>query len=325
MAKPRIFISSTYYDLKQTREDLAQFILSLGYEPIRNEEGNIPYGQHEQLENYCYKEIQNVDILVSIIGGRYGSESSHSSWSISNEELRTALKENKQVYIFIDKNVLSEYETYLCNKDVPGIKYRYVDNTKVYQFIEEIKKLSNNNNIKAFETSAEIQQYLKEQLAGLFQSFLSNLSKMKDYDLSSRLENATRTLEHLADFIKETNKGNEEGIAKLLRMNHPFIKQLSMTLNLKFEVSIDNISGLRDLLSSMAWAEQNQNNSNNEGLLVWEKYISELEHQQLIISNYIFESSGELKNIKVSNWDNSWLRLEVLKNDSFITSDDLPF
>ncbi|WP_222102500.1 DUF4062 domain-containing protein [Gilliamella apicola] len=45
MAKPRIFISSTFYDLKHIRHDLHSFIESLGYEPIRNKEGNISYGK----------------------------------------------------------------------------------------------------------------------------------------------------------------------------------------------------------------------------------------------------------------------------------------
>ena len=73
MAKPRVFISSTFYDLRQIRVELDKFIESLGYEPIRNEEGDIPYGKDEALQEYCYKEILNVDILVSIIGSRYGS------------------------------------------------------------------------------------------------------------------------------------------------------------------------------------------------------------------------------------------------------------
>ena len=142
MAKPRVFISSTYYDLKQTREDIASFLINLGYEPVRNEEGNIPYGKDEKLTEYCYKEIRNVDILVAIIGGRFGSLSEKDSpWSVSNEELRTALKNEKQVYIFIEKNVESEYGTYLENKD-REIKYRYVDDVRIYQFIEEIKSLS---------------------------------------------------------------------------------------------------------------------------------------------------------------------------------------
>lgn len=100
MAKPRVFISSTFYDLRQVRQDLDQFIMSLGYEPIRNEEGDIPYGKDAELEKYCYDEIKNCDILVSIIGGRLGSESVIGPYSISQIELKTALKENKQIYIF---------------------------------------------------------------------------------------------------------------------------------------------------------------------------------------------------------------------------------
>ncbi|HJS00911.1 MAG TPA: DUF4062 domain-containing protein, partial [Flavobacterium sp.] len=73
MAKPRVFISSTFYDLKYIRTEIDQFLESLGYQPIRNEEGDIPYGKDDALEEYCYKEIQNIDILISIIGGRFGT------------------------------------------------------------------------------------------------------------------------------------------------------------------------------------------------------------------------------------------------------------
>ena len=152
MAKPRIFISSTFYDLRQVRSDLNMFIESLGYETIRNEEGDIPYGKDEALEEYCYKEIKSIDILISIIGGRFGSESKRNTSSISQIELKTALKEGKQVYTFIDKNVLSEYETYLLNKE-SEVQYKYVDDNRIYKFIEEIKSLNTNNNIKISKIS----------------------------------------------------------------------------------------------------------------------------------------------------------------------------
>ena len=106
MAKPRIFISSTFYDLKQIRIELDRFIENLGYEPVRNEEGDIPYGKAEDLQQYCYKEIDNVDILISIIGSRYGSPATgEKEYSVSQKELKTALNANKQVFVFIDKNV----------------------------------------------------------------------------------------------------------------------------------------------------------------------------------------------------------------------------
>lgn len=49
MAKPRVFISSTYYDLKNVRADLDRFIKEQGYEPVLNEHGNIPYGSEKKI------------------------------------------------------------------------------------------------------------------------------------------------------------------------------------------------------------------------------------------------------------------------------------
>lgn len=37
--KPRIFVSSTFYDLKYMRDDLANFIRAHDFEPIMFEEG----------------------------------------------------------------------------------------------------------------------------------------------------------------------------------------------------------------------------------------------------------------------------------------------
>ena len=116
MAHPRIFVSSTYYDLKNVRVSLNSFIAQMGYDATLNEEGNIAYGKSDSLDIYCYDEIQNCDIVVSIIGGRYGSSASDGSSSISQRELKTALDLGKQVYIFVDRNVLSEYATFRRNK-----------------------------------------------------------------------------------------------------------------------------------------------------------------------------------------------------------------
>ena len=223
MARPRIFISSTFYDLKQIRAELDMFIESLGYKPIRNEEGDIPYGKDEALEEYCYKEIKNVDILVSIIGGRFGSTSKKNESSISQLELRTALKEGKQVYIFIEKNVLAEYETYLLNKNKEDITYKYIDNIKIYKFIEEIKSLSANNNIKGFEMASDINKYLKEQFAGLFQRFLGEQIRLKEISLITSLERTSEALNKLVNFLSLENKGKTEEVNKILNINHPLI------------------------------------------------------------------------------------------------------
>ena len=259
MAKPRIFISSTFYDLRQVRADLELFLDQIGYEAVRNEEGDIPYGKEEALEEYCYNEIKSVDILVSIVGGRYGSESRRQPLSISQMELRTALKESKQVYIFIDKNVLSEYETYLLNKDSSNLKFKYVDNVKIYEFIEEIKGLGANNNIKGFETSVEITKYLKEQFAGLFQRFLEDQARVKEISLIKNLEKTAQTLNKLVNFLSEENKDQTEEINRILTVNHLLVENLKIRLEIPYNFYIEGLSDMTELFKARGFSYHNDN------------------------------------------------------------------
>ena len=74
MAKPRIFVSSTYYDLKHIRTNIEAFIKQMGYEPVLFESGDIPFHHDKPLDESCYKEIENSHMQVLIIGGRYGSK-----------------------------------------------------------------------------------------------------------------------------------------------------------------------------------------------------------------------------------------------------------
>lgn len=258
MARPRVFISSTYYDLKQTRENLDQFLHSLGYDTVRNEHGDIPYGNKEELEKYCYKEVNNIDILVSIIGGKFGSEAKNSEWSISNEELRTAINYGKQVYIFIEKSVYNEYGTYLLNKDNEGTKYKYVDDVRIYQFLEEIHKLTTNNNIKTFDSSSEIQEYLKEQFAGLFQSFLEASAKSKDFSLSKKLEELVGRFEALSDKYVQANKDAEQTLRQVQYVTHPVVHRISSLMHIQFGIWFDDYTKLNALLRAYEWTQEDR-------------------------------------------------------------------
>ena len=178
MTGPRVFVSSTFYDLKQVRADLESFIEEMGYEPILHEKGSIPYGKHKPPEAYAYQEVELCDIMVSIIGGRFGTESKQErGYSISQNELRRAIAKGVPIYIFIDKNVDTEFYTYLENKKNPRVRYRFVDNTRVFEFIEDLRKLPCNNAIFTFEKCSEIIDYLKAQWAGSFRNFLQEQKK----------------------------------------------------------------------------------------------------------------------------------------------------
>ncbi|MFA9193541.1 DUF4062 domain-containing protein [Flavobacterium sp. FBOR7N2.3] len=315
MAKPRIFISSTFYDLKYIRTEIDQFLESLGYQPIRNEEGDIPYGKDDALEEYCYKEIQNIDILISIIGGRFGTESKSKDLSISNLELKIALQENKQVYIFIEKNVLAEFETFLLNKEQP-IKYKHVDDVRIYQFIEEIKSLPNNNNIKGFETNSDIIFYLKEQFAGLFQRFLQNQSRIKEISLINKLDSTSKTLNQLVNFLSQENKENTEEVNRILMINHPLVEEIKEYLRIDYLFYIQELLDVENLLKARSF------NGINSDAKYWNfEHIRRNKKQKLSISREIFDDDMKLKFYKKTDWKKSFVKFIEEEDED----DDLPF
>ena len=216
MAKPRVFISSTYYDLKNVRADLDRFIKEQGYEPVLNEHGNIPYGSEKKLEEYCYKEIELCDMLISIIGGRFGSESFNKKYSISQQELRAAIDLNKPIYIFIEKNVMAEFKTFEKNKGTENIKYASVDDKRIYQFVDEVQMLPVGNPIAPFETASDITIYLKEQWSGLFQRLLKESSRQKEVRLLEDMQGMISTLKQMVTFLSSEKTKGDRAISDIL-------------------------------------------------------------------------------------------------------------
>lgn len=200
MAKPRIFVSSTYYDLKHIRASLSLFIDSLGYESILFEKGQIAFVSDDPLDISCYREAASADIFVLIIGGRYGSETSEvpikskSQYtdynSITHKEYETASHNHIPTYILIEKGVYAEYQTYKNNRENNDIKYAHVDNVSIFKLIDEIHNKPNNNPIFSFEKYNEIEEWLREQWAGLFKDFLAKRGNIKKFEsLQKQVQN----------------------------------------------------------------------------------------------------------------------------------------
>lgn len=324
MARPKIFISSTFYDLKQIRNDLEVFIRDLGYDPVLNERGNIPYGNTEKLEEYCYKEIDQVEILVSIIGNRFGTGSQHAPHSISQMELNTAIKRGKQVYIFVEKAVEAEYRTYAHNKDVP-IKYQAVDNVEVYRFLEQVKALPTNNAIAQFESSQDIIRYLREQWAGLFQRFLQEQQRSKEVNVLERMESVAETLDQLVTFLTDERKNTNAGIRQILLMNHPLFEKIKRLTNTPYRVFFVSYQELN------TWLEQRRYKyvETPPGSFEWSMSDERTGKTSILsISDEVFEADGSLKIITAHEWNEEWLNFWVHEDPSLsppISANDIPF
>jgi hypothetical protein len=186
MAKPRVFVSSTYYDLKHIRASLEAFITELGYDPVLSERGHIPYAHDRPLDESCYSEVDNSHIYVLIVGGSYGSEISATKdstdkpkdhyESITKREYETAARKDLPIYVLIEKSVYAEYRTFEKNRANKDIVYAHVNRVDVFHFIEEILTKKRNNPIHTFERFADIKEWLREQWAGRFRDLLSQKS-----------------------------------------------------------------------------------------------------------------------------------------------------
>jgi len=219
MAKPRVFVSSTYYDLKHVRSSLDLFVESLGFEPILSEKGNIAYTPDSPLDESCYREAASADIFVLIIGGRYGSEASGKEKapnrafferyeSITKKEYQSASDRDIPVYVLVESSVYSEYQTYLRNKEKKDITYAHVDSANVFRLIEDILAKPRNNPTHTFERFSDIEAWLREQWAGFFRELLQKQSQQQQLSaLGAQVSDLRAINETLRKYLEAVMQG----------------------------------------------------------------------------------------------------------------------
>lgn len=258
MAAPRVFISSTYYDLRHVREDVGNFIKSMGYEPVMHDRGGVTYAQSETLEASCYNELQNCDIVICIIGNKYGSKSQDGDLSITMKELMSAIKARKKIYIYILKDVYIENKTYSKNKNNKEFEPASVDNIKIHEFVAEIQENVKNHPIETFENISDIIDNLKAQFAGLFQRLLAQEAAATEtktaYDLQSSADKIKNTIDQFDETVQDFFKRFDGTIFRTNFAVRYLQKKLGHT---KYQLFISNKDELFDFLLSMGFNEAN--------------------------------------------------------------------
>ena len=255
MAKPRVFVSSTYYDLKYVRERLERLISSYCFEPILFESDDVFFNPNIKLDASCYKEVENCHMMLLIVGGRYGSLASEQKdqyeenyISITQNEYETARKKGIPVMVFVEQSVYTEYKTYLANKKtIPdNFNYAFVDDIRVFHFISKLEQGA----IKIFNKVDDIEHYFSHQIAGMMLTYLKQLQEDKN---NAEVKNAvdeiklvSQSMQQMINSIGEkVFESERDKYEKLLtQQNHDlidfFIKLLNqnITTNL-FSYSIE--------------------------------------------------------------------------------------
>ena len=320
VAKPRVFVSSTYFDLRVIRADIARFIKEIGYEPVLFERGHIPYGKEEPLEEYCYNEISTCDIVVAIIGGRIGSTSKDSKNSITQKELKTAIDNGKQVYIFVERSVHAEYRTYENNKELKDFKPVSVDSTQVFQFLESVYALPGGNPVEPFEISEDITRYLREQWSGLFQRLLQESARQREINIIENLQSTTATLNSIVKLLsEERTKGVDAAIKDILLSSHPAFAAIKKSAQIPYRVVFYTFDELDTLLTARQFTREEF--TFDDDIYEWRNGKSEY---GIEVNKNIFDESGKLKIFSLEEWEEDWIKKFDIKKTAQ-DDDDIPF
>lgn len=222
MAIPKVFISSTCYDLKYIRENLLYFIENIGFEAILSEESRIFYNPMIHVQDSCLNEVRNCQIFVLIIGGRFGSKFKETEYSITNAEYKEAIKNKIPIFTLVEENVYNQSFVYEENKmndeiDETKIKYPAIDSIKIFDFINEVKHNTYNNAIVSFKNFSGIENYLKNQWAGMLYSFLIEKNNKEKYDEQfNYLKDISNKIEVISNQILRSVGTQKAKVIKLL-------------------------------------------------------------------------------------------------------------
>ena len=204
--KPRIFVSSTFYDLKYVREDLSSFIKAHDFEPILFEDGDIGYVPGKPLDQSCYKTMHSTDMVLLIIGGNYGSPATGEKKEafteymsvtrnefkeavdeeVKNERMKTELVTNVSHDLRTPLTAIITYTDLLKNEKDEEKRKEYISvlerkSLRLKVLIEDLFEIS-----KAASKSV-VMHFMKVDIVGLFKQVeLENVEKIKAANLEFR-------------------------------------------------------------------------------------------------------------------------------------------
>jgi hypothetical protein len=123
-------------------------------------------------------------LFLLVIGGRFGGAFHKGEGSITNHEYREAVKHKIPVFALVESAVYNEHHVYTDNKtnsdvDLKKFKFPAVDSIAIFDFIDEVRGKTVNNALVPFRDFGDIENYLRQQWAGMMFEFLTSRNQQK--------------------------------------------------------------------------------------------------------------------------------------------------
>lgn len=242
-------------------------------------------------------------------------------------ELKTAIENNKQVYIFIERDVMTEHRTYQGNK-TKEVSWVSVDDKKIFDFIDEVYALQINNPVMPFETSHDIVQLLREQWSGLFQRLLQQAYQEGQLatarELRQGIDTVRKLVEVLSDNADAKPVSSKEAIKNILLPDHPIYRRIQKITNSPYRIYFTNIDELNAWLNVRSFKPVDESLWDDDEHREWVNQRSDNGVTDLLkMHTSLFDKDGRLV-VESLKWDENFVTREK-RTPGFMDADDVPF
>ncbi|HKY21628.1 MAG TPA: DUF4062 domain-containing protein [Vicinamibacterales bacterium] len=175
---PGVMVSSTFFDLHQLRDDLRRFIQDeMGYRPLLSEHLSFPINPDATTVENCRERVErDADVLVLIIGKRYGSVDDRTSQSITNLEYLAARRKQIPIYAFVQRGIRTLLPVW---RDNPMVKLSDIENPDLFRFVEQVQT-EDRVWMQEFDNAQDIINALRIQFAYEHQRGLALAHRFRD-------------------------------------------------------------------------------------------------------------------------------------------------
>lgn len=250
MPSPKVFVSSTCYDLSMAREQLRSFLLRLGYDPILSEYSDVLYDPRTHTHSSCIQEVPNADMVVLLIGPRFGGKiipealnnvdmenlisssfdvtilEEPEKLSITQLEVLKAIDSGVPVFAFVEGKVMHDHFVYQKNKElVNQIKFPSLDKPEsakyIFEFINFLSHRNRGNSVIPFTKVEDIENHLKKQWGSLFQKLLreereQSVESRKIFTITEQIEDLKTAM--ISTIGNAQNRDVARGVIKYRRL-----------------------------------------------------------------------------------------------------------
>ncbi|ENX01500.1 DUF4062 domain-containing protein [Acinetobacter schindleri] len=218
MKKYQVFISSTYLDLINERQAAVEAILKAGHIPAGME---LFTASNKSQWDIIKKWIDESDIYMLILGGRYGSIEPESGLSYTELEYNYALQQNKPLFAVVMEDEALQAKVQSVGTKVLELENRpkwenFKTNVTSYMcsFFEDYKdiKLAVHESIGQLEKENQVVGWIRADSVQNPQEYLDQILKLQQENRVLQQENV------LLKRKKASNNTSEEDIAELIEL-----------------------------------------------------------------------------------------------------------